>query len=45
MIITKGFGLNQMIITKGYSTSERVIREVLRLVSPITKILGVISRI
>lgn len=42
MIITKGYGANQMIVTQGYGTSVRM-REVLRLTSEIHTTLEVTS--
>ena len=43
MIITRGFGDNQMIITKGYGTSK-IMREILRLTSTINPILKMVSK-
>lgn len=43
MIITKGYGDNQMIITKGYGTSK-IMREVIRLTSTINQVIAVESK-
>lgn len=43
MIITKGYGNNQMVITKGYGTSK-IMREVIHITSTINQTIAVESK-
>ncbi len=45
LIVTRGYGPMQMIVTQGYGLVGKALREVLRIVSEITKILKVKSNV
>ena len=45
LIVTRGFGPMQMIVTRGYGLFGKALREVLRIVSEITRVLKVTSNV